>query len=86
MAAMSKRKMTRAKIADAYHQIESMRAQRPWMDLNKKSLTKTKQYHYLAHVIEKPNLRIPNPQYLQLSFCFDFFNDSENTFWGFFEI
>ena len=23
---------------------------------------------YLAHVIEKPNLRIPNPQYLQLFF------------------
>ena len=28
---------------------------------------------YLAHVIEQPNLRIPNPQYLQLNFCFDFF-------------
>ena len=42
MAAMSKRKMTRAKIADAYHQIESMRAQRPRMDLNKKSFPKTK--------------------------------------------
>ena len=42
MAAMSKRKMTRAKIADAYHQIESMRAQRPRMDLNKKSLPNTK--------------------------------------------
>ena len=41
---------------------------------------------YLAHVIEQPNLRIPNPQYLELNFCFDFFNDSENTFWGFFEI
>ena len=41
---------------------------------------------YLAHVIKQPNLRIPNPQYLQLNFCFDFFNDSENTFWGFFEI
>ena len=41
---------------------------------------------YLAHVIEQPNLRIPNPKYLQLNFCFDFFNDSENTFWGFFEI
>ena len=37
-------------------------------------------YLYLAHVIEQPNLRIPNPQYLQLNFCFDFFNDSENTF------
>ena len=35
MAAMSKRKMTRAKIADAYHQIESMRAQCPRMDLYK---------------------------------------------------
>ena len=35
---------------------------------------------YLAHVIEQPNLRIPNPKYLQLNFCFDFFNDSENTF------
>ena len=43
MAAMSKRKMTRAKIADAYHQIESMRAQRPRMDLKKKcSYTKQK--------------------------------------------
>ena len=44
MAAMSKRKMTRAKIADAYHQIESMRAQRPRMDLNKKVLTQNKKY------------------------------------------
>ena len=35
---------------------------------------------YLAHVIEQPNFRIPNPQYLQQNFCFDFFNDSENTF------
>ena len=41
---------------------------------------------YLAHVIEQPILQILNPQYLQLNFCFDFFNDSENTFWGFFEI
>ena len=41
---------------------------------------------YLAHVIEQPNFRIPNPQYLPRNFCFDFFNDSENTFWGFFEI
>ena len=24
--------------------------------------------YYLAHVIEQPNLRIPNPQYLQLLF------------------
>ena len=43
-------------------------------------------YLYLVHIIEQPNLRIPNPQYLQRNFCFDFFNDSENTFWGFFEI
>ena len=43
-------------------------------------------FFYLAHVIEQPNLRIPNPQYLQLNFWFDFFNDSQNTFWGFFEI
>ena len=35
---------------------------------------------YLAHVIEQPNFRIPNPQYLQRNFRFDFFNDSENTF------
>ena len=34
-------------------------------------------FYYLAHVIEQQNLRIPNPQYLQLNFCF---NDSENTF------
>ena len=34
----------------------------------------------IGHVIEQPNLSIPNPQYLQLTFCFDFFNDSENTF------
>ena len=27
-----------------------------------------KQFYYLAHVIEKPNLRIPNHQYLQLFF------------------
>ena len=26
------------------------------------------------------NLRIPNPQYLQLNCRYDFFNDSENTF------
>ena len=25
---------------------------------------------YLAHVIEKPNLRIPNPQYLQQNFVY----------------
>ena len=37
-------------------------------------------FFYLAHVIEQPNFRIPNPQYLQQNFCFDFFNDSENTF------
>ena len=38
-------------------------------------------YFYLAHIIEQPNFRIPNPQYLQRNFCFDFFfNDSENTF------
>jgi hypothetical protein len=36
--------------------------------------------------MEQPNLRIPNPQYLQLNLFFDFFNDSENTFWGLFEI
>ena len=41
---------------------------------------------HLALVIEQPNFRIPNPQHLQRNFCFDFFNDSENTFWGFFEI
>ena len=35
---------------------------------------------YLAHVIKQPNFQIPNPQYLQQNFCFDFFNDSENTF------
>ena len=35
---------------------------------------------------KQPNFRIPNPQYLPRNFCFDFFNDSENTFWGFFEI
>ena len=40
----------------------------------------------LAHVIEQQNFGIPNPQYLQRNFRFDFFNDSENTFWGFFEI
>ena len=32
---------------------------------------------YLAHVIEQPIL---NLEYLQRKFCFDFFNDSENTF------
>ena len=40
----------------------------------------------LAHFIEQPIFRIPNLEYLQWNFCFDFFNDSENTFWGFFEI
>ena len=39
-----------------------------------------KRNQYLAHVIEQPNLRIPNPQYLQQNSCFDFFYDSENTF------
>ena len=38
------------------------------------------QHYYLAHVIKQPNFRIPNPQYLQRNFCFDFFNDSENRF------
>ena len=32
---------------------------------------------YLALVIKQPNFRIPNPQYLQRNFCFDFFNDSD---------
>ena len=32
------------------------------------------------------NPRFTNSQYLQLNYCFDFFNDSENTFLGFFEI
>ena len=41
---------------------------------------------YLTHVIEQPIFQIPNLKYLQQNFCFDFFNDSENTFWGFFEI
>ena len=27
---------------------------------------------YLAHVIEQPDFRIPNPKYLQRNFCFDF--------------
>ena len=40
----------------------------------------------LAHVIEQPIFQILNLEYLQLNFCFDLFNDSENTFWGFFEI
>ena len=35
---------------------------------------------YLVHIIKQPNFRNPNPQYLQRNFCFDFFNDSENTF------
>ena len=38
------------------------------------------QHVYLVHVIKQPIFRIPNPQFLQLNFCFDFFNDSENTF------
>ena len=42
--------------------------------------------NYLAHVIEQPIFRIPNLEYLQQNICFDFFNDSDNTFWGFFEI
>ena len=42
--------------------------------------------HYLAHVIEQPIFRILNLKYLQRNFCLDFFDDSENTFWGFFEI
>ena len=37
-------------------------------------------FFYLVHGIEQPNFGITNPQYLQLNFCFDFFNDSENTF------
>ena len=42
--------------------------------------------HYLAHVIEQPIFRILNLEYLQLNFSFDIFHDSENTFWGFFDI
>ena len=42
--------------------------------------------YYLAHVLEQPIFWIPNLEYLQRNFCFDFFNDSENTFWGFFKI
>ena len=41
---------------------------------------------YLAHVIEQPIFPIPNLEYLQLNFYFDFFNDSENSFWGFSKI
>ena len=41
---------------------------------------------YLTQVIKQPIFQIPNLEYLQQNFCFDFFNDSENTFWGFFEI
>ena len=29
--------------------------------------------YYLAHVIEQPIFRIPNLDYLQRNFCFDFF-------------
>ena len=29
-------------------------------------------YFYLAHVIEQPIFRIPNLEYLQRNFCFDF--------------
>ena len=36
--------------------------------------------YLFAHVIEQPIFRIPNLKYLQQNFCFDFFNDSENTF------
>ena len=43
------------------------------------SLAKCKN-KYFAHIIEQPNFRVPNPQYLQRNFCFDFSNDSENTF------
>ena len=35
---------------------------------------------YLAHVIEQPIFLIPNLKYLQRNLCFDFFNDSDNTF------
>ena len=35
---------------------------------------------YLAHVITQPMYSIPNLEYLQRNFCFDFLNDSENTF------
>ena len=28
---------------------------------------------YLAHVIEQPNFRIPNPQYLQRNFLLSYF-------------
>ena len=34
----------------------------------------------LAHVIEQPVFRIPNLEFLQRNICFDFFNDSANTF------
>ena len=48
--------------------------------VDSKGWSQYKQEIYLAHVIEQPNFRIPNPQYLQRNFCSDFFNDSENTF------
>ena len=38
------------------------------------------QSKYLAHAIEQPIFRVPNLEYLQRDFCFDFFNDSENKF------
>ena len=40
-----------------------------------------KKIYILLTSSKLPNLRIPIPgQYLQLNFCFDFFNDSENAF------
>ena len=58
------------------------------VDPTSNSETKNTNFHleYPAHVIEQPIFQIPNLEYLQRNFCFDFFNDSENTSWGFFEI
>jgi len=44
------------------------------------SLRVQSQLDFTTKIIEQPNLRIPNPQYLQLFFCFDIFYGSENTF------
>ena len=44
------------------------------------------QKKYLAHIIEQSIFWIWNLEYLKRNFRFDFFNDSENTFWGFIEI
>ena len=52
-----------------------------WREIQPLSLTGENVIFFFNYfILEHPNFRILNTQYLQGNFCFDFFNDSENTF------